>query len=341
MAYINDITINISRGTLGLQQQNFTPIVIGSGAVASGVISATSLADLTDAGYNTTDEEYKMASAMFAQSPSPATVKVMRKSSASGYDESLAELITTDNDFYAITIESREKADLALAGTWANSNKKFFFGGSDDITALDNRNVDREAYLIHDNSDTDYPECAWVGSEIPKQPGSNTWKWKILSGQNASTFTITQLSTIRSNNGQALQSQAGAIFTNEGKTTSGEFIDIIIGQDWVEDQLNIGLLGLFLKNDKIPMDDVGIAQVEGVIRDVLKRAGDNKIIAQAVSEADLLKSDDKLYIYQVTVPLRSEISVNDRANRNLTGIKFVYTTAGAIHKTTITGLIEV
>ena len=341
MAFINDITINVSRGTLGLQQQNFTPIVIGSGIAASGTVNATELTDLTDAGYLVTDQEYIMASAMFAQSPSPAVVKVMRKTDAVAYDAALSALITTDDDFYAITIESREKADLALVGTWANSNKKFFFGGSDDITALDSRNVDREAYLIHDNADTDYPECAWVGREIPKQPGSNTWKWKTLSGQNASTFTSTELSTIRANNGQALQSQAGAIFTNEGKTTSGEYIDIIIGQDWVEDQLNIGLLGLFLRNDKVAMDDVGIAQIEGVVRDVLKRAGDNKIIAAAVSEADLEKSDDKLYIYQVTVPLRADISVADRAARTLTGVKFVYTTSGAIHHTTITGLIEV
>ena len=341
MSYINDITINISRGTLGLQQQNFLPIVIGSGAIASGVMTATSLVDMTDYGYLTTDEEYKMASAMWAQSPSPSSIKVMRKASGTDYDAALTTLITTDNDFYAITIESRDKADLAAVGTWANSNKKYFFGGSSDITALDSRNVDREAYLIHDNDPGDYPECAWVGREIPKQPGSNTWKWKVLSGQNASTFTSTQLATIRSNNGQALQSQSGVIFTNEGVSTSGEYIDILLGQDWVEDQLKIELLGLFLKNDKIAMDDIGIAQVEGVIRSVLKRAGDNKIIASAVSEADLLKSDDKLYIYQVTVPLRSAISANDRANRNLTGVKFVYTTAGAIHKTTITGLIEV
>lgn len=341
MAYINDITINISRGTLGLQQQNFLPLIIGSGVAASGVSTMTSLTDMTDYGYLSTDEEYKMASAMWAQSPSPSSIKVMRKLAATDYDAALTTLITTDNDFYAICIESRAKADLAAVGTWANSNSKFFFGGSSDITALDSRNVDREAYLIHDNDADDYAECAWVGREIPKQPGSNTWKWKILSGQNASTFTSTELATIRSDNGQALQSQAGSIFTNEGITTSGEYIDIILAQDWIEDQLKIGFLGLFLKNDKISMDDSGIAQVEGVIRDVLKRAGDNKIIAKAVSAADMLISDDKVYIYQVTVPQRSDISVADRAARSLTGVKFIYTTAGAIHKLTIAGLIEV
>jgi hypothetical protein len=341
MSFINDITINISRGTLGLQQLNFLPLIMGSGPVASGVITISELTDLTDAGYLVTDEEYKMASAMLAQSPSPSSIKVIRKASGVAYDAALTTLRTTDDDFYGVTIESREKVDLNLVGTWANGNKKFFFGGTDDLTALDSRNVDREAYLIHDNDDTDYPECAWVGRELPKQPGSNTWKWKTLSGQNASTFTSTQLNTIRNNDGQALQEQAGSIFTNEGVTTSGEFIDIIIGQDWVEDQMRVGLLALFLKNDKVAFDDIGIGQVEGVIRDVLKRAGDNGIIAAAVSDADLEKSDDKIYIYQVTVVNRSDSPENERALREYNGISFVYTTAGAIHKATVTGLIEV
>lgn len=341
MAFINDITINISRGTLGLQQLVFTPLIVGSHQFASGVLSISNLTDLTDAGYLSTDEEYLMAAAMLAQSPSPSTIKVLRKATGTTYNAALDTLITTDDEFYAVVIQSREKADLAIVGTWANSNKKFFFGGTDDITALTDRSVDREAYLIHDNEDTDYPECAWVGREIPKTPGSNTWKWKVLSGQNASEFTSTELATIRSEDGQALQEQAGSIFTNDGITTSGEFIDIIIGQDWVEDQIRVGLLAMYLKNDKVPMDDVGIGKVEGVIRDVLKRAGDNGIIAAAISDADLLKSDDKEYIYQVTVPLRSALSTTDRANRDLTGVEFVYTTAGAIHKTTVTGLIEV
>ena len=280
MAFINDIVINISRGTIGLTEKSFTPLIMGKGTgalVASGVQTVTELTDLTSLGYGTTDPEYLMTSAMFAQSPRPESVKVIRVSGT--YATELATLITTDNDWYGICIDSRAKADLQGAGTWANSNKKFFFGGTSDLTALTDRNIDREAYLIHDNLLADYPECAWVGQNMPKQPGSITWKWKSLSGQNASTFTSTQLNTIRTNNGQALQTQAGATYVNEGKTTSGEFIDIIHGQDWVDDQLQIGLLALFVNNDKIAMDDSGIALVEGGVRDVLKRAGDNSIIA--------------------------------------------------------------
>lgn len=344
MAAINDITINISSGALGLQAAEFTPLILVGGSVASGVIVADEASDLTawnGGGFLTTDAAYKMAAAMFSQSPSPASIKVKQKTTGQAYDAALAELILTDNDWYGIVIDSRDAADLALVGTWANANKKFFFGCSSEIAALDNRNVTREAYLIHNNAATDYPECAWVGRELSRQPGSNTWKWKTLSGQNASSYSDTELTLIRNKQGNALQEQAGAVFTNEGISTSGEYIDITIGQDWVENQITIELLSMFLANAKVPMDDTGIAKVESVIRAVLKRAGDNSIIAKAVSAADLALSDDKVYMYTVTVPLRSELSANDRATRNLTGVKFEYTTAGAIHKTTVTGLIAI
>jgi len=342
MAFINDITINISRGTIGLTQTSFTPLIManGSGAlVASGVQTISELTDLTELGYATSDPEYLMTSAMFAQSPRPSSVKVIRVSGT--YATELATLRTTDDAWYTINIDSRLKADLNAVGTWANSNTKLFIGGSSDITALDTRNVDREAYLIHNNAVTDYPDCAWVGRVIPEDPGSATWKWKVLNGQNASTFTSTELNTIRTNNGQAIQEQAGATYVNEGITTSGEYIDIIQGQDWVEDQLKIGLLSLLINNNKVALDNTGIAQVEGVVRDVMKRAGDQGIIAAATDDADFALSDDKVYIYQVTTPARSEISTTDRANRTLPDVKFTYTTAGAIHKVEVTGKITV
>ncbi len=341
MAFINDVVINISRGTMGLTGVSFTPLIVGSGSVASGVVTIGALTDLTAAGYTSADAEYDMAAAMLSQSPAPSEIKVMRKLTATDYDDALDALILTDSDFWAVCIASREKADLALAGTWANANKKFFFGGSDDITALTDRNVDREAYLIHDNEDTDYPECAWVGKVLPKNAGSATWKWKVLNGQNASEFTSTELNTIRTNNGNALQEQNGATFVNEGITTSGEYIDIIQGQDWIESEIKIGLISLATKNDKIPFDDTGIAMIEGVVRDVLKRAGDNGIIARAISDADKEKSDDKYYMYLVTTVSRADTSTNDRANREYNGLKFIYTTAGAIHEATVTGYIEV
>jgi len=339
-SFINDIDISISLGTLSLQQRSFDPIVVGSGVPvgSSGVISVAELSDLTAEGYTSNDAEYKMVAAMFSQSPRPSLCKVYRKPSATAYNTALDTLVANGNAFYCVLIQSRLKADLNLAGTWANANGKFFIGCSSDETSLTARNYDREAYLIHDVPN-DYPDAAWVGKCIGQQPGSITWKWKALTGQNAANFTLTQLNQIRTDHGQALQEQSGAIFTNEGIATSGVYIDITNGKDWVQDQLNIQLLSLFVNNGKISLDDTGIAQVATIVRGVLKRAGDAGIIAQAISDEDLRKSDDKKYMYQVTVPLRADISSTDKNARTLPNVKFVYYLAGAIHKVEITGLI--
>ncbi|WP_367898824.1 DUF3383 family protein [Leptospira sp. WS58.C1] len=342
MAFINDIIIDITRGTQGLTQKSFRPLILKAGdssATALEKYIVSDLTDLTSAGFTSSDDVYKMAAVMFAQSPKPEDIMIVV--SPDTISDALDELRESDDNFYAVCITSRAKADLNAAGTWANANKKFFFGCSSDITSLDSRNVDREAYLIHNNTPGDFPECAWVGQNIPKQPGSTTFKWKRLNGQNASSFTKTELTTIRTSKGQALQEMAGATYVNEGTTTSGEFIDVIVGQDWVEDQLQTDLLSLFLNNEKIALDDSGIAQVEGVVRNVLKRAGDAGIVARASSEYDLKLSDDKVYMSQVFVPRRADISVNDRANRELKGVRFVYYLAGAIHKVNVNGLITV
>lgn len=340
MAYINDITINISDGTKALTQTSFIPLIVGSGAVASGVITISELTDITDAGYSTTDAEYEMASAMLAQSPAPSQIKIMRVAGA--YDTALTALRTNDDTFYSICIQARDKTNMGLVGTWANSNKKFFFGCSADPGALTGRNVTREAYVIHNNSEYDYPECALVGQNLPKVNTKHiNFKWKVLSGQNASTFSSTQLNTIRTNQGIALQEQAGQVFTNAGKATDGSYIDITIDKDWIENELNIGLISLFINNDVIPMDDTGIAQVEGVIRDVLGRAGTQGRIAKAETQADKLKSDDKIYMYTIVVPTRASISANDRANKDLKTISFTYYTAGGIDSVAINGYVTV
>lgn len=346
MAAINDIVISITRATASLTKQNWRPLVLGSSGSAIDYIIATQLSDLTDAGYSSSSPEYEMVSAMFAQSPRPEDVMVYRKASATNYSDALDTLYATHaSKFRTVVIDSRAKDKLWEVGDWANTNKKFFFGCASGSDALVDRNVDREAYLIHDAPD-DYPECAWVGQNVGKTPGSFTWKWKRLSGQVAPDFTQTQLQTIRTgtgghDKGNALQEQAGATFVNEGQTTSGEFIDVIDAQDWIENEITVELLSLFVNNDKVSLDDAGIGQVEGVVRAVLTRAGDNKIIAKVGSKEDALLSDDGQYMFVLTVPNRADISTADRAARILPEVNFTLYLAGAVHRVEVNGKITV
>jgi len=340
MAFVNDIIINLSKGTAGLKQKSFRPLMLGSGVAQIAVGIYNDLAGLVSGGYATSDPEYKMASSMLAQTPSPTDFAVARKASATAYDAELTTITANFTDFWGVLIDSKLEADLNLAGTWADGNKKYFFGEIDDVTAGNGRNVDREAYVIHDVA-AEWAAAAWVGQNIPKQPGSFTWKWKRLSGVSAVSYDSTDMATIRSNNTQALQEQAGAIYMNEGISTSGEYIDTMHGIDWLDDQLKKELLLFMLKNEKVPFDDTGIQSLGTVVRGVLQRAGEVGFFARAVSEADMVNSDDGFWQFRLEIPQRADLAPTDIANRDLKGIKFTAWLAGAFHKATITGLITV
>ncbi|MBN2157922.1 MAG: DUF3383 family protein [Spirochaetes bacterium] len=345
MPYINDLTISIILQTLALQQQGFgIPLILGERTSPSELIGDygefSDLTSMIAAGFTTDDPEYKMAAKMLAQSPCPEKIAVYIRDDTDTIPEALAELIVSHNNWYALLITERDKTSLAAAGGWAASNKKLFFGCSTDLTALTDRNVNREAYLIHTDA-ANYPEAAWVGLCLPQEIGSITWKWKRPTGVIASTFNLTELNQIRTGNGQTMSERSGVVYTDEGITTAGEYIDVIQARDYIEARLGEELFALQVKSGKIPYDNTGFARIESVIRAVLNECGNRGIIARVVDEADREKSDDGIYMYTVAVPARSEIPANDRAARKLTGITFTLTIAGAVHNVAITGYIEV
>lgn len=257
-----------------------------------------------------------------------------------GISESLATLVGTRNDWYGLLITERGESSLHAAGDWSMGNEKLFVGCCASPDALSGRNNIREAYLIHDGAD-DFPEAAWAGICFPQAIGSITWKWKNPTGVVASAFTLTQLNTIRDGNGQTFSERSGIVYADEGITTGGEFIDVIMSRDYIKARLGEALFALNIRSDKIPFDNTGAAMMESAIRDVLRQAGKQGIIATAVSEADKALSDEGEYMYTVTIPERSEVPANDRAARKWTGIEFTFVLAGAVHATEISGTITI
>jgi len=351
MSFIQDISINIARGTKPLTQAGFgLPLIIGSSTPKDGhtqqVCKEFANMEEIAAAYESTTDEYKMAEAMFMQNPCPKTVVIYSKATDETTVAALTACQASGKDFWGVCISERtvQDAENEDAGKWCSANNKFFFGFANDtdgteIAKIAARNYDREAYIVHDKAG-DFPECAWVGQNLPKDPGSITWKWKSLNGQNAAEYDSAKLTSIRDAKAQALTEYGGIVYVNEGKSTGGDYIDVMRGQDFVKARIEENLYRLFISNDKISMDNTGIAQVEGVVRSVLKHAGNMDIIAKATTESELEKSDDKEYMYRVTVPLREEISENDRAARKLPYVEFIYYLAGAIHEAEIKGKIK-
>jgi len=345
MPYINDLNIQISLATRPLTIQGFSKLLIlGKRTDPDALIGHygeyADLASMVSAGFTADDDEYKMAALIFAQSPRPETIAVHVHDDAVDIDDALDALLGSHSDWYGLLITSRLAADLHTAGDWCMGNEKLFVGCTASAAALSGRNNQREAYLIHDSAE-DFPEAAWAGICFPREIGSITWKWKSPTGVTASGFTLTELTAIRDGNGQTLSERSGVVYADEGITTGGEFIDVIMSRDYIKARLGEALFALNIRSDKIPFDNTGAAMMESAIRDVLRQAGKQGIIAKAVSEADKKLSDEGEYMYTVTIPARSEVPANDRAARKWTGIEFTFVLAGAVHATEISGTITI
>ena len=318
------------------------PLVIDT--VASKALVYREFGELSEMTgiYAVTDDVYKMASKLLSQTRRPKTFAVYCKVAAQSITAALAELIETENDWYYLLHDSRLLADLHECGDFASANTKIFIGGSDDITALDARENDREAYLI-DNAN-DFAECAWAGLMSTYEPGTATWKWKSLSNITASNFTSTQLSNIRSGSGQTITKQSGVAYVNNGVLTfDGEFIDTIVLQDYVVARINENIFRLLVTTPKVTMDPDGLEKIAANVRATLRERALVGAIAvvDTANDADLLLSDDGQYKYKVTTPAMADITDNDKANRILNNVTATFYVSGAIHEVGVNLIITV
>ena len=126
--------------------------------------------------------------------------------------------------------------------------------------------------------------------------------------------------------------KAGDVVTREGKTTSGEYIDVIDGNDYIIANITYKGQKLLNDSDKLSFDNIGISQLENVVTGVLSEAHSLGIIAT---------NDNGTPAYTTTFAGRDEVSATDRADRHYKGGKFSYDLAGAIHTATINGTLNI
>ena len=243
-----------------------------------------------------------------------------------------------DDDWYCMVAETRTKAEiLAIAGAIevlpkiyiaCSSDADVLTSATDDIaSSLQDLSYDRTA-LIWSEDEENYPDAAWVGLQIAKDPGSTTWKFKTLAGITADYFTTTEVTYLKAKNANCYEEIAGvSVISGEGCVASGEYIDIIQGSDWLQQRMAERIFSRLINSEKIPFTTQGIAVIENEIRYQLGKGVDSGFIASGSMI--------------VTTPAIADIDPLEKAARWLNGITFSATLAGAVHKVTIVGKLEV
>lgn len=270
---------------------------------------------------------------------SQATAVTTTTTANHGPADDLAEIAEIDADWYGVIwIERGEELVLEMA-EYIETVRKIFITCTDDTdvlnagvttdiaSVLSAANYSRTS-VIWNEDPLDFADAAWMGRLFTYDPGSETWKFKTLSGITSDALTSSERSAASGKNCNIYIEIGGVDITSEGVMASGEYIDIMRGVDWLQARMEERIYSRLINLTKVPYTDAGIAVIEAEIRAVLENGIRVGLIA-----------DDPAYT--VTVPRASEVSENDRAERLLPDVEFTARLAGAIHRVTVQGTVTV
>ena len=350
MALKDIVEVNITRQTTSVAVAAFNvPLILSQFATNKTTPKAFtrarvygSVVEMARDGWTSSDAVYKIANAIFSQNPSVNKIVVGRKDSNDAtIDAALNAIANENNDWYGIVVDQALVSSFADVASWVETAKKFAIFWITDVNAYDpskstdlasvlklaNRNRSAVVWHATPAGGADYIDASWTGEGFPYEPGTSTWAYKTLNGVTPDTLLASQETALKNKNCNYYMTVGGVSITQEGKVASGEYIDIIIGTDWIEARLREAVYSALVNNRKIPYDDTGIAMIEGLVKGVLNEAA-SKGILQADSIA-------------VTVPKYADIPQADKLARKLPDVKFSALYQGAIHSVTINGTISV
>lgn len=346
------ININISRQTKTVQKQSFGVMLFVAefATFTDRIRYYTSTDGMISDGFATGDMAYKMAAAAFSAPNPPTIVGIGRKITGSGADadwpSALTAIRAVDDSWYGLCISSVTAADIEAVSAYVEPNLKLFCGLSGDAGYIDiasttdvasvlkNAAYDRSFTCYHPTPAANREDCAWMGQQLVKQPGSTTWFAKTLPGIAAYVLTDTQSSaaigtpdgSIVGKNGNIYQTVGGNNIMLEGVVASGEYIDVIQFVDYLQSDLQARLFSPMINSEKVPFTDPGIVTFENQLRGGLE----NGITVGGLS------NDPP---YSIVFPTRDQTSSDDRGHRRLTGCTFSAPLAGAIHYVQVNGTV--
>lgn len=251
--------------------------------------------------------------------------------------------INTENskDWFVMTTESREDADISALQTFispldkigiAQSSDSDALGGTtpnifDTISAL---NPVDFGMFWHDD-DREYLDAGVAAlvaaAQMDNQDGQITLNGKQIVGVPTDDLTATQINNIAGDlesstgfGGNVYVPIGGRGFLAPGRAPSGEFIDIEMTNIWMKSRLSEDVFGVIATTPtKIPGTNAGIGIIAG---QALKRA--NIGIRNGHFDGD--------FEPELSFPTTADRSDSDKANRVLRNVIVRVRYSGAIHK---------
>lgn len=339
--------------TDGTSASSGGPTGTGSGIVDGTVVWAFKGVEVdVNATDNTTDMDVEAASAPGggAQAGVPFTIAQSRalfdfedNTADPGIADDLSDVRNSNDDWYSVTGDwwSEAQADAMAAviettqrlHVWGNSDTDVLDGAvTDDAASVMNGKAYSRTGMIWHTSPDSHPAAAWIGSLLPTDPGSATWKFKTLVGILFDTFTGGELTAMTTKKANHYIRVAGLNMTEEGYAHDGTFFDETRGLDFVAQRIAEDVYRLLKVSPKVPYTDLGLASVQAVVQGVLISA-----TVDGGGSGQIFRTDPSPV---TTVPLVADVNVNDKADRLLPDINWTAFLAGAVHNVQVNGKVS-
>jgi hypothetical protein len=266
---------------------------------------------------------------------------VLDTTTATNLAADLAAIVAEDNDFYGLVTDTNSAAAITAAATAIEATRKLYVAQSADTAILNPGSTTDIAYTtaqsafartagIYHHEIGTWANAAWLGQMLSEIPGRATWVYKTLAGIPVTTLSASAETALKNKKWTGYTTLGGLNLTNPnggGRTSSGEFADTIHGIDWCYARIQERVIGALANAKKIPYTDAGVDVIKAQILAVLNQGIRNGLFAADPAPI-------------VTAPKVAEVAPGDRINRLLPDVEFTAWLAGAIHATSITGVVQ-
>ena len=225
--------------------------------------------------------------------------------------------------------ESTEPTEAAL-GAGVEDHRKFYFGQTNDKEYVNE--YGRSVVTYADNL-AEWADAAWVGSVGPFWPESVTWKWKVPDGVSVADLRDSERDLLEENRVNFMTAEYKHEYMKNGICGDGNFIDNVLGADYITHQIRENLYEIFIANKKIAYTDDGFALVAAGVFAALNRAVELHIIAT--------DPEDDTGVYTVVIPKRADATDEQARNRQMPDIKWSAQLEGAVHSVKVNGTLRV
>ncbi|MDR1687274.1 MAG: DUF3383 domain-containing protein [Clostridiales bacterium] len=360
------VTVNIDISAPAVDSANFDNLLIlgappkvpkvGITLPALGVY--TDLVEVTAAGYVSTGNDADpigiAARIAFSQNPKPTHIFIAAQAQVEIENEdgepetALASPVKTlegisGTGWYVICAAGIDETEIEEIAQWTEAqNKQFaytFLSKTDPVKDIYFRSQGWCGLVYDDDTPETVPEeneylhVAAVAKCLSFPAGSETWAFKRLSAVNPSEISSTLRRELTDGHSNFFSQYAGRNVTMNGQMRGGEWIDVIRGRDWLQNDMQLRIVSLLFQEPKIPYTNRGIALVENQMIASLKTATTRGIVA----ENEYNEDGELVPGFVTTVPNSQSLTATQRASRVLTGCKFSARIAGAIHVVRIDG----